>query len=236
MDSAPDRPKLVFDLGAHHGLDTREYLRLGYHVIALEASPAEYDIMCEVLRHVPGAGTCVGINKAITPLGDDALLYTSRCPGGETHSIFPHRVRDMEAEPVKVKGCTLQELFAEYGVPYYLKVDIEGADILAIRQLHEWASKGEARVPFLSVELDWDHPEEALEIFSHLGYMGYDHFDLVPQKYPDGKPRTASFGAQRHYDCSLSQIASRWFTYGPPSPGQWYDLHARHKSKGRLEE
>lgn len=62
-------------------------------------------------------------------------------------------------------------MFDFYGVPYYLKCDIEGADGLFVRQLLE-----EKRRPhFVSVEAI------SLELLALLYGAGYDRFQIVNQ-------------------------------------------------------
>jgi FkbM family methyltransferase len=243
---------LVYDLGAHAGDDTAFYIERGFQVISLEAHPrlartleARFRSSLQDVRVV---------NKAISPEGAPAHLFVSnKGEAGETHSIYPHRVKGCEKVGYTVPGTTIGRLFAAHGVPHYMKVDLEGADVLAIRQLHEWRGAENVRhdhrpVPaYLSVELDFDHPEEALEIFSHLAYMGYEGFELVQQfdpaalKAPWDKPvvRETFLPEDCLYQADLNAAVRWWFEKmllrkcGPFQP-QWYDLHARH-SGGALQ-
>jgi FkbM family methyltransferase len=221
--------KLMVDLGAHKGATSRAYLEAGWRVVAVEAHPA-LSIMWPLRFH---PGDCYLVHAAITPTGQPATLYVSnKGTDGETHSIYPHRVKGCEQTPYEVPGTTIAQLFTAHGVPDYLKIDIEGADVVAIRQLHEWERsshhgfKGVPQVNLpkrLSVELDWDHPEEALEIFSHLGYMGYDRFDLVQQHWDEQDDIETLL-----YPYTIGMAAHAWFST-PKMQDVWYDLHARHK-------
>lgn len=210
--------KLIFDLGAHHGRDTRRYLAEGFKVIAVEANP-------DCIPHLSKLpGDLQVVKRALhSKPGEYVKLYTSNSPEGETHSLFPSRVKQCDDVAIEVNSCTLAELLKLYGVPWYMKVDIEGSDVVAIRQLHEW--KG-AKPPYLSVELDWEHPEEAIEMFSLLGYMGYTSFTLINQWNPAGPttvmPNTLTYG------CTLMEAIGNWAEDGGYK-GWWFDLHARHK-------
>lgn len=237
-------PRLIFDLGAHDGKDSRYYLERGFKVVAVEAHP-------DHARVLQRAGSYPDLMVANRALADTALqkvkLYSSNRPGGETHSVHPHRVKDIEAAPIEVEATTLPRLFVTHGVPFYLKVDIEGSDIIAIRQLHEWHAKGEALPPYLSVELDADHPEEALEMFAHLGYMGYDTFRLINQRlvptgaYGEGFTwgMSGPFGEdvfRGGCGYSLGEIAAWWFSNARMFKRDWFDLHCRLQGEGRALE
>lgn len=221
--------RLFMDLGSHQGADSVFYLHDNYSVVAVEAHPAlarHLELMeLGAMRDNPKRYLRV-VNKAITPTGDDAHLFvSSKGDHGETHSIYAHRCKRPEDVGYTVPGTTIPRLFKQFGIPFYLKVDIEGADIHAIRQLHDWAATPASKaVPFhVSVELCRDHPEEALEMMAHFGYMGYDSFQLVRQTH--GK--TVDIDAL-DYPLSLNQVATIWFSMPPLGKDEWYDLHARH--------
>jgi hypothetical protein len=74
---------------------------------------------------------------------------------------------------ISVRCVTLAELFAEFGVPHYLKIDVEGVDQAVLEQL------GEAdRLPlYVSVE-DCRFGPRYMEI---LAACGYDGFKLLDQ-------------------------------------------------------
>lgn len=222
--------RLMLDLGAHLGSDSAYYLANGWRVIAVEAHPG----LANQLRskfHITPMDVRV-VHRAITADGGEAKLFVSnKGLQGETHSIFPHRVKGCEPEGYTVPGTTVGYLLKTYGVPDYMKVDIEGADLVAIRQLHEWTTKNLAWTPpaYLSVELCPDHPEEALEIFSHLAYMGYDLFSIEEQDWN----KTVDVDWVEHR-LPINAMAGLWFMHIAGNvmkrKDAWFDLHARHSS------
>lgn len=241
--------RTMLDLGAHKGTDTAYYAEAGFKVIAVEAHP-------ELARRL--ATVWVGrpdqvrvLHRAITPDGKEAHLFTSsKGEEGETHSIYPHRVKECERLGFTVPGTTVGRLLEMHGVPFYMKVDIEGADVVAIRQLHEYTGGWDDTAPgfkhntftnrappaYLSVELDWDHPEEALEIFSHLAYMGYNLFRIVGQYNPEGTAKTCPIETVELWRYhTLRDTIADWFDGSPPT-GRWYDLHARHNAASPLDK
>lgn len=215
--------KMILDLGAHQGQTSLYYLRKGWKAVAVEAHPK----LAKRLRYMAGYSgnqPFTFVEAALAPEGDScALLYTSsKGTNGQTHSINPERVRDCEGTPYMVPAVTLRKLFTDHGVPDYLKIDIEGADIVAIRQLHEWAGPRPERV---SVELSQEHPEETLEILSHLGYMGYDRFAIVAQTHDT----ITDVDTAVEYIEGVGTIAWQWFLGQANIAGVWYDLHCKHK-------
>jgi hypothetical protein len=81
-----------------------------------------------------------------------------------------------------VPTTTLRNLIERFETPYYLKIDIEGMDEVALESL---ASTG-ARPTFLSVEAETADDagttdDEALRRLELLASLGYSHFKLVDQ-------------------------------------------------------
>jgi FkbM family methyltransferase len=169
----PQGNNLIYDIGAHRGEDTDFYLGKGFRVVAIEANP----VLVEQLRtRFPGelrSGQLIVVDKAVGSKLD------------ETISFFVNELKDdwsatdrevaskgtMAVTEVKVHTISLQELFAEHGLPYYLKVDIEGGDLavaeslLAIDVLPEYASFEFHETRMLAV----------------LEVAGYRQFQLVNQ-------------------------------------------------------
>lgn len=229
----PGQRPLMFDLGAHKGLDTGYYLDQGFKVIAVEAHPKIVAKLTVDNTFPMIADQLVVVSAAITPDGNSTPFYeSSKGIDGETHSTFPHRVKGCESAPFEVAGTTLAQLFVTYGVPEYLKIDIEGADVIAIRQLHTFQTNttklfGAAKMPaYLSVELDWEHPEEALEIFSHLAYMGYERFAMVQQHWDV----TVDYRKVKHSMCLADAVCDWTSRCGfVDTKDLWFDLHSKHK-------
>ena len=116
------------------------------------------------------------------------------------------------------------DVLAEYGCPYYLKVDVEGYDGIILEQLAQTSH----RPRYLSAE---NGPPEILECM--IG-MGYDAFKWIDQRqFADGA--SGPFGddapgpwltasavlelIRDYYDHGRNRDAVKW---------GWYDLHARH--------
>ena len=164
--------KTVFDIGMYDGADTAYYLECGYRVVAVEANASLVADAEERFGTQIAAGQLTCVNAAISPDGRDVELAIAGADPGSS-SIYGGRIAHKSpAGTVPVRGATLAGLFEAHGVPDFLKVDIEGADRLCILPLTE------ARRPaFLSFEVGDDAPE----LLSHLGTIGYRRFRIINQ-------------------------------------------------------
>jgi FkbM family methyltransferase len=197
---------LIFDLGMHEGMDTDFYLRKGFRVVSVEADPllasAAESRFAEAIRDK----RLTIVNKAIAALSGIVTLYRS---ANTIWSTLDRDRADMvarkgsESESIEVEAITTEELFKEFGVPYYLKIDIEGLDTTALRGLQEI----DDRPRYVSIESerrDLQSVRYELNIFASLGY---DAFKVVPQHrvhkqrepYP---PREGSPGGKPNPDSS----------------------------------
>ncbi len=89
------------------------------------------------------------------------------------------------SEAVDVLAVRFAELLRETGMPSFMKIDIEGSDMLCVHALLGF----EQRPQSLSIEshkADWRRIEQE---FALLERLGYDRFAVVQQGDIPGKPR-----------------------------------------------
>lgn len=169
-----DSPRrTVFDIGMYDGEDTAYYLSLGFSVIAVEANPVVAQAGRERFRNEISAGRLTIENVAIGSEHGEMSFHI--CAGDlGASSVMADRLKQREAigEVITVPAVPLGTLFGKHGVPYYLKVDIEGADRYAILALTR-----NARPQYVSFEMDPD----ADELIRHLDSLGYTRFKLISQ-------------------------------------------------------
>lgn len=166
-------PNLIYDLGMHHAKDTEFYLSKGFKVVALEANPVMANAARQKLADQVAMGQLVIVNKA---LWDN---------NGETISFYINSVKDdwssvkkgwaekggHESKEISVQSITTSALFDLYGLPHYIKCDIEGADELFVQQLIE-----DGRLPnHVSVEAI------SVDLLRNLSVAGYKTFQIVNQ-------------------------------------------------------
>jgi FkbM family methyltransferase len=161
----------VFDIGMFDGEDTAYYLESGYRVVSVEANPV-------LLQHAKkrfaahltsGQLTCVHAALAATcepvslTLGGDELGSSSTVSSWLTN---------MPVGRVTVPGITMQHILEEHGVPYFLKVDIEGSDRLVVLALTPVM-----RPKYLSFEISGD----VEELVNHSQSIGFTRFKIINQ-------------------------------------------------------
>lgn len=164
--------KTIFDIGMYDASDTLYYLEEGHRVVAIEANPALVRRAKERLRQHVEAGRLHIINAAIGAESGTVELIISGEDIGSS-SIAAERVASRN--PVgsySVRTISIQELFAQYGVPYYLKIDIEGADRFCVLGL-----RSDTRPQFLSFEIG----EDVEELVTHASAIGYGRFKIINQ-------------------------------------------------------
>ncbi len=197
--------RMIFDLGLNDGEDTAFYLKRGFNVVALEANP----VLCEnVLRRFDsdiGKGHLQVLNVAISDRSGSAKFYVNLENDHWSSLDSTWAGRDGSTfKETTVECVTLRELFAQFGVPYYLKIDVEGADRTVLEQL-----RGSEVLPlFVSVEdcrLGFDY----MRIMAACGYNAFKLLDqsTVPQLKD---PETGHVFA-----------AGSTGPFGDDLPGQW---------------
>ncbi|MFZ5722402.1 MAG: FkbM family methyltransferase [Pseudomonadota bacterium] len=183
VDNAPVRPDLVFDVGAHRGEDSAFYLRLGYQVVAVEANP---ELVAGLRERFAGeilSGQLEVVPYAIDENEGDVLFYVNKklSVWGTTSADWARRNQGLgaDSEVVRVGSVAFATLLRQHGVPHYLKIDIEGADLQCVRALSGFA----ARPRYLSLESTKTSWRALLAEFDLLESLGYDRFQVVNQRH-----------------------------------------------------
>lgn len=164
--------KTIFDLGMYDASDTRYYLEEGFRVVAVEANPALARRAQAALDDYVVSGQLAVVNAAIGPTNE--AIEVSVC-GDDLGSSSIYRELVEARTPIgkfTVPGITTHELFDRFGIPYYLKIDVEGADGLCVRALSR-ATKPN----YLSFEVD----DDLEELIDHLASIGFTKFKLINQ-------------------------------------------------------
>jgi len=177
-------PDLVYDVGMHDGGDTAYYLSHGYRVVAIEADPRLVEQASRRFADEVQSGRLTILNVGITTSSGAAIFWIS--PDKSVWNSFDRRIaarRSHAHHPITVPTCNFSEILMQYGVPYYLKIDIEGNDALCIEGL-----TGFPLPPFISVETECLAEGEFLtEVGSRatldlLHKRGYQRFKLIFQR------------------------------------------------------
>jgi FkbM family methyltransferase len=165
--------KLIYDVGMYDGADTAYYLYRGYSVVAIEASPILAAKAQQRFARAIQQGRLTILNIGISEKSGTTTFWVNQ--DNDEWSAFDRERASREnttCYPVSVECVPFAKILGEYGVPYYLKMDIEGNDIWCIRALdpHDLPR-------FVSVEF------HNLECLCHLYALGYRGFKIVNQNF-----------------------------------------------------
>jgi FkbM family methyltransferase len=212
---------LIIDVGMHTGKDTEFYLRKGFRVVGIEANPAFVEAMRHQFAAFIETGDLTIVPYAIAKRPGAVSFFTFQ--GHDDWSTIDEKrakiyaSRGFRETVQRVEAVTLSEILRAHGIPYYLKIDIEGLDIVCLRQLLEFSK----RPKFVSIEAPTDNFGECIDVVSHLNVLGYRQFKVVNQQLhykhrcPD-PPREGRFIDMR-FDTLMSG------PFGEEAPGDWID-------------
>jgi FkbM family methyltransferase len=135
------RGDLVFDIGAHAGNHVRSLTALGCRVVALEPQPD----FARVLRLLFGRSPSVTILEAAAAerAGRARLSISERTPTVTSLAASWQRARAGDADFARVRWnksleievTTIDALIEQYGVPAFVKLDVEGSEPAALAGL-----------------------------------------------------------------------------------------------------
>ena len=166
---------LVFDIGAHAGNRVRAFTSLGCRVVALEPQPDFAWLLRALFRspRVEVVEAAVGDRP-----GRGLLSLSERFP---TVTTIASAWRDQRAQDpdfarvrwnrqIEIETTTLDQLIARFGVPAFMKIDVEGSEPAVL------AGLGVA-VPALSFEYLPRALDEVQVCTTRLGSLGRYEFN-----------------------------------------------------------
>jgi FkbM family methyltransferase len=165
---------LVYDIGLHDGRDTNHYLRQGCRVVAVDANP----VMCAAaeanFRDCVRTGQLTVINRGVAEQKDQLEFWV--CDDVSEWSSFHREIASRNGakhHAIGVDCVPIGDIIDEFGVPDYMKIDIEGNDRICISGLTS------ATAPrYISIEMDHSCGDRDLQILTRLGYR---RFKLICQ-------------------------------------------------------
>jgi FkbM family methyltransferase len=173
---------LIIDVGVHLGEDTEYYLKKGFRVIGIEADPQLYETTKKRLQSYIDDGQLQLLNLAIAPQDGEITFYTNLdiSVWGTISQDWVKRneVYGTKSLRITVKSSKFETILQEFGIPHYLKIDIEGADLLCVKALQHFDSKPQ----FISIESDKTSWSSLLEEFNLLKELGYQKFKVINQE------------------------------------------------------
>jgi FkbM family methyltransferase len=170
---------LAFDIGAHVGNRVRALRALGVRVIAVEPQPAYAGVLRRLFARDRGV-TIVEVAVGEQP-GEARLFVSDRHPTVSTVSSAWRdqvgRQRSFRSvawnREIAVQADTIDALIGRFGRPDFIKLDIEGAELAALRGLS-------SPVPVLSFEYVPGAEPEAAACIDRLERLGAYRYNWSP--------------------------------------------------------
>jgi FkbM family methyltransferase len=168
----------------HLGEDTEFYLALGARVIAFEANGELVAANRARFQAEIESGQLEIVQGAITPpgfQGDTVAFYVDRSKSvwGTTKHEWVTRNAGLgtSVDRVVVAAVKLNDILARNDTPYYVKIDIEGADVDVLATL----LAARACPDFLSIESSKTSLDNVAAEIGMLRELGYTRFAAVQQ-------------------------------------------------------
>jgi FkbM family methyltransferase len=196
----------VFDIGFYDGSDTGYYLWKGADVVAFEANPVYAKAGAKRFSRQIAAGQLILIASGVGVTDGVVEFYLNR-ENAEWSTFYREAALnwgETAYDVIRAPCISPTRLFAEYGVPDYLKVDIEGYDIFIAQELR--------RLPKVPDLASFEASNRGL--LRELVLAGYDSFKLVNQAKV---PAQTDVGETSTYRFTVSNTGQ----FGDAAPGEW---------------
>lgn len=239
--------RVIYDLGANVGSNIPYYLMKADVVVAVEANAdlverLENDYAAEI-----AGGRVHVVHRAVTTetaaAADQArfFVYSGEKPMGHVQSslVQPEPGDDHFTE-IAVRLTHVAELFAQYGEPHLVKIDLEHHDLQVLQDL----LRQEARPPYLSVEAH--DPRILATLLLEEAYVGFKlvRGRTVEIDFADATIATDAGPVQHAFPKHAAgpfgdDIPGGWLDrpslvrhFGRFGPG-WIDIHAATERPGQ---
>ncbi len=219
---------LIYDVGMHRGEDTDFYLKKGFRVVAFEANPDLVSFCKQRFASFLQNGKLVIIEGAIADprnlasgqktikfyKNDSLSVWGTVCSEWATRNIY----RGTSSTTVEVEIIDFVGILEKYGIPHYMKIDIEGCDIICIDALKKFKE-----VPnYISLESSKTSLTAIQKEIDTLSELGYQLFQAIEQSsipHTHSLPYPAREG--NYIDHVFEEGSSGLF--GAELPNRWKD-------------
>jgi FkbM family methyltransferase len=176
---------LIFDIGANHGSKTDIFLRLGARVVAVDPDKANSEFLRQrFLDYRIRKKPLVVVDKAVSDNQGVETIWID-APGSAKNSLSRKWVDTLRKDERRfgqrfdfsrerrVETVTLEHLITVYGLPFFIKIDVEGYEANVLRGL---------RRPVRFVSFEVNLPEfrqegmECIELLDRIAERGQFNF------------------------------------------------------------
>jgi len=226
---------VIYDLGANRGDNLPYFLSRADLVVAVEANPALVREMNSKYSNVINDGRLKVINCALSDCPSDSIPFSVNLKDSHISALNPSGSRNSsDFEVIGVPAMTIVDLIANYGNPYYIKIDLEGYDSCVLSQLFEakifpdyLSAEAHTTLPFALIDESGIYNSYQImdaRKFSAISFAcpGQSDVNLAPGCFHEGT--SGPFGA----DIPSPWMSSRQCLTNLAIAGLgWRDIHAR---------
>jgi FkbM family methyltransferase len=173
------KPDLIYDVGMHNGDDTAYYLEQGFRVLGIEADPELASNCGRRFANDIASGRLTVLNVGVS--GENGIGKFWICEKYSEWNSFRRSVASRDGcchHSIEIPTQRFEDILRRFGIPVYLKIDIEGNDWLCLEALR--------RTPlpkFISAEDQGSDREDGLpSVLLLMHEIGYQYFKLVSQR------------------------------------------------------
>jgi len=133
---------LIFDIGMHNGADTEFYIKKGFRVVGVEANPSLADAARGKFAAEIAENRLAVENVGVLDVEDVLSFYINE-EVDEWSSFQKHlgTRQNTRYTTIEIPCRRLDYFIDKYGMPYYLKIDVEGLDATVVRGLTRWTTR-----------------------------------------------------------------------------------------------
>ena len=226
LDETLKHPDLIYDVGMHKGEDSQFYLNKGFRVVAFEANPELVRLCTRRFQSFIDQGRMTIVEGAIvSPESIEAGQKKVRFYKNDEMSVWgtvspdwaDRNVRlGTSSSVLEVDAVDFPGVIRRYGVPHFMKVDIEGQDVVCVKAFGSFRE----RPDFISIESDKTNFRNLSLEIEQLQSLGYNAFQAVEQSgIPDVQsppvPATEGVYVPHRFDHGASGL------FGSELPNGW---------------
>jgi FkbM family methyltransferase len=177
-EKSPVQLDLIYDVGMHNGDDTAFYLAQGFRVLGIEADPELFQqCRARFAKEIESTRLTI-LNVGISDKNEIKKFWI--CETNRAWNSFHESVagRDGCAHHfIEIPTQRFDDILRRFGTPTYLKIDIEGNDLLCLDALKSAALPNFMSAEEQEVEVHTGRPA----VLNRMHGLGYRCFKLVSQ-------------------------------------------------------